>query len=192
MFAAGLNFPNGVLAAQGGVFVTAAPDILFLADTDGDRPWPTSGAVVFTGFAEGNQQLRANGLTWGLDNWIYGANGRSDGNVRRPDDPPETGRLDSRPRFPLSTRRQPLRSHERPQPIRSGRRRLGQPFSVLEHHPHAPGIVRAKFLDRNPRLSVLASVTLPIRPTPARCFRSARARRRSIASEPIITTPCAA
>ena len=25
----------------------------------------------------------------GLDNWIYGANGRSDGNVRRPNDPPE-------------------------------------------------------------------------------------------------------
>ena len=30
VFAAGLNFPNGVLAARGGVFVTAAPDILFL------------------------------------------------------------------------------------------------------------------------------------------------------------------
>ena len=36
VFASGLNFPNGVLAARGGVFVTAAPDLLFLRDTDGD------------------------------------------------------------------------------------------------------------------------------------------------------------
>ena len=32
----GLKFPNGVLAARGGVFVTAAPDLLFLKDADGD------------------------------------------------------------------------------------------------------------------------------------------------------------
>ncbi len=87
-FAGGLNFPNGVLAALGGVFVTAAPDLLFLKDTDGDGV-ADQRTVVFTGFGEGNQQLRANGLTWGLDNWIHGANGRSDGNVRRPGDPPE-------------------------------------------------------------------------------------------------------
>src|SRR5205814_538236 len=88
VFASGLNFPNGVLAARGGVFVTAAPDILFLKDKDGDGKADEK-HVVFTGFGEGNQQLRANGLTWGLDNWIYGANGRSDGQVRRPTDPPE-------------------------------------------------------------------------------------------------------
>ncbi|HEY2951479.1 MAG TPA: PVC-type heme-binding CxxCH protein, partial [Verrucomicrobiae bacterium] len=29
-----------------------------------------------------------NGLLWGLDNWVYGANGRSEGEIRRPDDPP--------------------------------------------------------------------------------------------------------
>ena len=87
VFAEGLRFPNGVLAARGGVFVTAAPDILFLKDTNGDGKADEK-RVVLTGFGEGNQQLRANGLTWGLDNWIYGANGRSDGNVRAPDDPP--------------------------------------------------------------------------------------------------------
>src|SRR5436190_1325721 len=38
--------------------------------------------VLLTGFVEGNQQLRVNGLYWGLDNWIYGANGRSDGEVQ--------------------------------------------------------------------------------------------------------------
>jgi putative membrane-bound dehydrogenase-like protein len=44
--------------------------------------------VLFTGFGLGNQQLRVNGLTWGLDNWVYGANGRSEGEIRRPDDSP--------------------------------------------------------------------------------------------------------
>lgn len=85
-FAEGLNFPNGVLPWNGGVLVTAAPDILFLKDDDGDGVADTR-RVVLTGFGEGNTQLRVNGLSWGADNWIYGANGRSDGAVRRPDEP---------------------------------------------------------------------------------------------------------
>jgi len=85
-FADGLNFPNGVLPWNGGVLVTAAPDILFLKDTDGDGV-ADERRVVLTGFVEGNQQLRVNGLTWGADNWVYAANGRSDGVVRRPGDP---------------------------------------------------------------------------------------------------------
>ena len=63
---------------------------MFLRDSDGDGV-ADERRVVFTGFGEGNQQLRANGLVWGLDNWIYGANGRSDGLVRRPDDRPQNG-----------------------------------------------------------------------------------------------------
>ena len=30
---------------------------------------------LLTGFLEGNQQLRVNGLRWGLDGWVYCANG---------------------------------------------------------------------------------------------------------------------
>jgi putative membrane-bound dehydrogenase-like protein len=69
------------------VLVTAAPDLLFLKDSDGDGRADVR-RVVLTGFAEGNQQLRVNSPTWGLDNWVYLANGRSGGAVRRPDDPP--------------------------------------------------------------------------------------------------------
>src|SRR5487761_1071262 len=36
VFAEELNFPNGVVCCRGGVFVTAAPDLWFLKDTDGD------------------------------------------------------------------------------------------------------------------------------------------------------------
>ena len=87
VFADGLPFPNGVLPCYGGVLVTAAPDIWFLRDLDGDGRAEQK-EVALTGFGEGNTQLRVNGLTWGLDNWIYVANGRSDGEVRRPHDPP--------------------------------------------------------------------------------------------------------
>jgi putative membrane-bound dehydrogenase-like protein len=86
VFAEGLPFPNGVLPCFGGVLVTAAPDILFFRDTDGDGRADVR-RVVLTGFAPGNTQLRVNGLSWGLDNWIYAANGRSDGEVRPPDMP---------------------------------------------------------------------------------------------------------
>ena len=85
-FADGLNFPNGALPWNGGVLVTAAPDILFLKDADGDGV-ADERRTILTGFVEGNQQLRVNGLTWGADNWVYAANGRSDGIVRRPGAP---------------------------------------------------------------------------------------------------------
>jgi putative membrane-bound dehydrogenase-like protein len=87
IFADGLPFPNGVLPCYGGVLVTAAPNIWFLRDRDGDGRADERRAVL-TGFGEGNTQLRVNGLTWGLDNKIYVANGRSDGDVRVPKDLP--------------------------------------------------------------------------------------------------------
>ena len=80
VFADGLSFPNSVLPWNGGILVTAAPDLLFLKDNDGDGR-ADERRVLFRGFGTGNQQLRANGLTWGLDGWVYGANGRSDGEI---------------------------------------------------------------------------------------------------------------
>ncbi len=74
LFAENLNFPNGILAWRDGVLVSAAPEILFLRDTDGDGTCD-SREVLLQGFNEGNQQLRVNGLRWGIDNWVYCANG---------------------------------------------------------------------------------------------------------------------
>ncbi len=87
VFAEGLPYPTSVLPWNGGVLVTAAPNIWFFKDKDGDGRAEEK-KVVLTGFGEGNTQLRVNGLTWGLDNWVYGANGRSEGEIRRPEDPP--------------------------------------------------------------------------------------------------------
>jgi putative membrane-bound dehydrogenase-like protein len=81
VFADDLHYPTSTLPYRGGVLVSAAPDILFLKDTDGDNKADVR-KVLFTGFGEGNQQLRVNSLIWGLDGWVYGANGRSDGEVK--------------------------------------------------------------------------------------------------------------
>ena len=74
IFADGLNFPNGILTWRGGAIITAAPEILYLADTDGDGR-ADKREVLVSGLMEINQQLRANGLRWGLDNWVYVAAG---------------------------------------------------------------------------------------------------------------------
>ncbi|QDV32580.1 PVC-type heme-binding CxxCH protein [Tautonia plasticadhaerens] len=87
VFAEGLPYPSGVLPWAGGLLVTAAPDLLHLKDTDDDGRADTR-EVILTGFGEGNQQLRVNSPTWGIDNRVYLANGRSGGLVRRPGDPP--------------------------------------------------------------------------------------------------------
>ncbi|MBI4604510.1 MAG: c-type cytochrome [Planctomycetes bacterium] len=83
LFADGLSFPAGVLAFGKGVLVPCAPDILYLEDSDGDSRADVRRAV-FTGFGEGNQQHRVNGLHFGIDNWIYGANGDSGGTITVP------------------------------------------------------------------------------------------------------------
>lgn len=82
LFAEGLNFPTGILTWRDGVIVTAAPDILLLRDTNGDDK-ADERKVLFTGFSEGNQQLRVNGLRWGMDGWVYCAGGAHNGNYNK-------------------------------------------------------------------------------------------------------------
>src|SRR5262245_23307672 len=76
-----LGYPTGVTPWGKGVIVTCAPDIFYAEDTDGDGKADKK-IVLFTGFREGNQQHRVNGLVWGLDNWLYGANGDSGGVIK--------------------------------------------------------------------------------------------------------------
>jgi putative membrane-bound dehydrogenase-like protein len=76
-----LGFPTGVMPWGKGVLVTCAPDIFYAEDTDGDGKADRR-EVLYTGFGEGNQQHRVNGFVYGLDNWIYCANGDSAGIVR--------------------------------------------------------------------------------------------------------------
>ncbi|MFO0914937.1 MAG: PVC-type heme-binding CxxCH protein [Pirellulales bacterium] len=71
-FAEGLDWPTGIAVVDGGVYVAAAPDILFLRDNDGDGR-ADERRVIATGFGRQNVQAMLNNLHWGLDNWLHGA-----------------------------------------------------------------------------------------------------------------------
>jgi len=80
-FLVGVAFPSSVMPWRKGALVAAAPDIFYAEDTDGDGKADVR-KVLFTGFNPGNQQHRVNGFEWGLDGWIYAANGDSGGKVK--------------------------------------------------------------------------------------------------------------
>jgi putative membrane-bound dehydrogenase-like protein len=71
-----LSYPTGILTWREGVIVTAAPDIFFISP-DGTKK------VLYTGFSTGNQQLRVNGLRWGMDGWVYCAAGAHHGGYNK-------------------------------------------------------------------------------------------------------------
>lgn len=90
-FATGLTYPNGVTPWDGGVFVTMAPDLLYLKDTNGDGV-ADERRVVLTGFnATRTAQIRFSHPTLGPDGWIYLTSGLNGGRVTstaHPERPP--------------------------------------------------------------------------------------------------------
>lgn len=81
LFLDGLPFPTGIMAWKRGALVCAAPDILYAEDTNGDGKADVV-RTNYTGFATHNYQARVNGLTWGLDGWVYGASGLFGGKIK--------------------------------------------------------------------------------------------------------------
>lgn len=81
LFAEGLETANTVLPWRDGVLAVAPPNIWFLRDTTGDGKADQKD-VLYAGFGRGNEQHRGNGLAWGLDGWVYVANGDSGGTIR--------------------------------------------------------------------------------------------------------------
>ena len=81
LFADGLETANTVLPWRDGVMAVAPPNIWYLRDTTGDGRADQK-EVLYEGFGRGNEQHRGNGLVWGLDGWIYVANGDSGGTLR--------------------------------------------------------------------------------------------------------------
>lgn len=79
-FAKDLVFPTGLQPWQDGVIVTVAGQILFLADEDGDLKADRT-EVWFEGFAQENEQLRANHPVVGPDGLVYVASGLRGGSV---------------------------------------------------------------------------------------------------------------
>lgn len=87
IYADDLPWPTSVACYDGGIFVVASPDLLYLKDTNGDGRAEVR-RVVFTGFGDGlgeklNIQALANCLRWGLDNRIHGQTSGNGGLVHR-------------------------------------------------------------------------------------------------------------
>lgn len=75
-----VTMPTGIFPWRKGVLVAAAPDIFYAEDSDGDGRADVKN-ILYTGFHPGNPQHRVNGFDYGLDNWVYGANGDSGGEI---------------------------------------------------------------------------------------------------------------
>lgn len=90
IFAKDLPWPTALTCWDGGVFVIASPDLLYLKDTDGDGAADRR-EVVATGFAKLapklNVQALPNHLQWGPDQRIHGALGGNASRLERPGSP---------------------------------------------------------------------------------------------------------
>ena len=78
VFVEGVQLASSILPYKKGVLVAAPPYLLFVQDDDQDYI-PEKVDTLMGGFSTGNLQHNFNGLTYGLDNWIYAANGGNDG-----------------------------------------------------------------------------------------------------------------
>jgi putative membrane-bound dehydrogenase-like protein len=70
----------GLVPTRAGVIVACAPDIVFLADRDGDGRAETR-EVLFTGFPTGELERGINAPQWGADGWIYFGRGWGGGQI---------------------------------------------------------------------------------------------------------------
>ena len=76
VFAEGLNLASGIEIGFGGVFVGAAPNLMFIPIADGDAPQPAGPPQILLdgwGFQDTHETL--NTFTWGPDGWLYGCHG---------------------------------------------------------------------------------------------------------------------
>jgi putative membrane-bound dehydrogenase-like protein len=170
VFAGQLPFPNSVLPWKGGVLVTAAPDIWHFVDTDGDGKADKK-QIILTGFAEGNQQLRANGLTWGLDNWVYAANGRSGGTIRKPGAPATQAIAIPRSDFRFRPDTGDTEAIAGFSQFGLPRDDFGNRFPSWNTTPFRHVVLEERYLKRNPYLASVAGVAATVDPSdPGRVY----------------------
>ena len=85
VFQDGLNMANAALPGRGGVWVMQTPYLLFYPDQDFDDVPDGPPVVHLEGFGLEDTHSVANGLVWGMDGWLYGAQGSTTScHVKRP------------------------------------------------------------------------------------------------------------
>lgn len=78
LFAEHLQMATSILSYKAGFLVAAPPYLLYVKDENQDGI-SESRDTLMGGFSTGNLQHNYNGLTFGLDGWIYAANGGNSG-----------------------------------------------------------------------------------------------------------------
>jgi putative membrane-bound dehydrogenase-like protein len=80
IFAENVTEATSMLPWKGGLIVTAAPNILYLKDTNGDGRSDIR-EILFSGFFQNNSEAQVTSLKLGIDNWIYANNRGQSGKV---------------------------------------------------------------------------------------------------------------
>ncbi len=76
VFMEGLNLVSGLEVGFGGVWVGAAPYLMFIPMTDGDEPKPAGPPqILLDGWGYQDTHETLNTFTWGPDGWLYGCHG---------------------------------------------------------------------------------------------------------------------
>ena len=75
VFADHLNLVSGLEVGFGGVWVGAAPYLLFIPDRDGDDRPDGPPQVLLDGWGQHDTHETLNSFIWGPDGWLYGCHG---------------------------------------------------------------------------------------------------------------------
>ncbi len=75
VFIEGLNLVSGLEVGFGGVWVGAAPYLMFIPDRDGDDKPDGEPQILLDGFGYHDTHETLNAFIWGPDGWLYGCHG---------------------------------------------------------------------------------------------------------------------
>ena len=75
VFAEGLNLVSGLEVGFGGVWIGAAPYLLFIPDRNHDDKPDAEPTVLLDGFGYHDTHETLNSFIWGPDGWLYGCHG---------------------------------------------------------------------------------------------------------------------
>ncbi len=90
VFIEGLNLVSGLEVGYGGVWIGAAPHLLFIPDADRDDRPDGPPQVLLDGFGYADTHETLNNFIWGPDGWLYGNQGVFNlSRIGRPGTPPD-------------------------------------------------------------------------------------------------------
>ena len=75
VFHEGLNLVSGLAVGFGGVWVGAAPELMFIPDADGDDVPDGEPRILLDGWGAQDTHETLNSFIWGPDGWLYGCHG---------------------------------------------------------------------------------------------------------------------